>query len=166
MCSQQMLFKLPYELRMIIWKHASHLRYHQKAHELLMHELSQRMRIACCVNDIISDGQHISVETCKIARENIRTLMEDHMDLEPSLAFNHILISLQESGISHAHQLLTLRIMLWQYCKILPMMTEHEIVNYCDVYNNIKACRCDVWGCVAFATVGLVCGALCTSLIE
>lgn len=161
-----MLFRLPYELRMIIWKHVGYLRYRQKAHALMMNELGQRMTIARCVNDIISDGQHINEETCKLAREDISTLMKGHRDLEPSLAFNHILISLQNCGFSNAHQLLIVRVMLWQYCKILPMMTEHEIVQYCDAYNNIKTCSSDVWGCVAFGAAGLICGALCTVLVE
>ena len=131
-----------------------------------MHELSERMKIACCVNNIISDGKHISVETCKMAKADVSTLMSGYRDIEPAMAFSHILISLEDCSFSRNHQLLIIRIMLWQYCKILPMMTEHDIVQYCNFYQILKTQPSDVWGCVALGAAGVICGALCSALIE
>lgn len=136
-------------------------------HRRVMSELYTRMTLARKVNDVISDGRHID-------RGNIR----DYIEILYSYAGLVSVIDKCGKVFANVHRFLRttnsipthdkciiIRLILWQYCKILPYLSEREGLLYCDLYSDLKHTAPQVsrlldTRCLLFTAIGVLSGIL------
>lgn len=134
-----------------------------RAHGRAMSELLTRMTLSRNVNDIISDGYHIDESTIPQSvtiLHSYPSLMAVINESCHVFASVHSYLSTTRS-VPLNDRLLIIRVILWQYCKTLPYMTEEESTDYCDLYFDLKySVSHGVCEYVLLGGVGVLCGAL------
>ena len=144
-----MLFAIPYNIRLVIWRHTRDMR----ARATVVGELEGAMRLTRAVNDILADDVNIgpgSVDQCWY-RDALRLLHRCPIRSAPA-AFDDMLGIL--SGMPLGMRRDGIRICLWQYCKILPVMSMVQVHDFCDLYYRDTGAV----SCWMVSVIGFVCG--------
>ena len=136
-------------------------------HARVMSELYRRMTLARRVNNVISDGCHIDKDNIT----NFLDILHAYPDLVSVIdhcgeVFMNVHQLLRTTSSIPTHdKCIIIRIILWQYCKILPYLTENEGLLYCGLYSdlNLESDRVSTslhTQCLLFTALGVLSGAL------
>ena len=119
----------------------------------LVSELQSAMRLTRAVNDIIADDVCIGPGSMGRPgyRDALRQLHRCPITSAPD-AFDQMLKSLATMPWSTRRD--GIRICLWQYCKILPIMTMAQLEDFCDLYDKDSR-LVSSW---TVSLIGFVCG--------